>query len=139
MVGIVVVSHGMIGIEMVRVARSIVKEASFMTGVALEHDENVDIIRKKIAAAIQEVSQGDGVLLLTDMFGGTPSNLALSFLEENKVEVITGVNLPMIIKLANFREKKPLSEIAAFIKDYGQRNIALAGEVLKGGGPLAGR
>lgn len=133
MIGIVVVSHGMIGVEMVRVAHSIVKESSLMAGVALEHDENVDLIRKKISAAIQEVSQGDGVLLLTDMFGGTPANLALSFLEENKVEVITGVNLPMIIKLANFREKKPLSEIAAFIRDYGQRNIALAGEVLKGG------
>lgn len=136
MVGIVVVSHGMIGVEMVRVARSIVKGASLMTGVALEHDENLDLIRKKISAAIQEVSQGDGVLILTDMFGGTPSNLALSFLEENKVEVITGVNLPMIIKLASFREKNPLAEIASFIKNYGQKNIALAGEVLKGGGSL---
>jgi PTS system mannose-specific IIA component len=131
MIGTVVVSHGNIGKEMVRVARSIVTDVPPMVGVALEHDEDVRQMRQKIEQAIQEVDRQGGILLLSDMFGGTPSNLCLSFLQEGKIEVITGVNLPMLIKLANFREKQPLSEIASFIKEYGQKNIALAGQVLK--------
>lgn len=138
MIGTVVVSHGNIGQEMVRVARSIVPDASPMVGVALEHDENVEVIRQKIQTAIAEVDRNGGILLLSDMFGGTPSNLCLSFLQEGKIEVITGVNLPMLIKLANFRGEKPLSEVALFIKEYGQKNIALAGEVLKGSGGSEG-
>lgn len=134
MIGTVVVSHGLIGVEMVRIARSIVKDPTPMAGVALEHDENVDQIREKIGRAIREVDTKGGILLLSDMFGGTPSNLCLSFLEEGRVEVITGFNLPMLIKLANFREARPLPEIASFIKNYGQKNIALAGEILKGAG-----
>lgn len=135
MIGIVVVSHGLIGSEMVRVAQSIVKEPPpyRMVGVSIEHDEDADLTCKKIREAIQQVDQSDGILLLSDMFGGTPSNLCLSFLADEKVEVITGVNLPMLIKLLSLREKKPLSQMASFIRDYGQRNITLAGEVLKGG------
>lgn len=132
MIGVVVVSHGLIGIEMVRIAKSIVKEAVPMAGVALEHDEDRNQIRNKIQQAIQEVDQQEGVLLLSDMFGGTPSNFCLSFLEEGKIEIITGVNLPMLIKLSSLREKKTLSEVASFIRDYGQKNITLAGEILKG-------
>ena len=132
MIGIVVVSHGQIGLEMIRVARSIVQDPAPMAGVALEHDESVDRMREKIAKAIREVNKNGGVLILSDMFGGTPSNLCLSFLEEGKIEVITGVNLPMLIKLANFRDIKPLSEVASFIRNYGQKNITLAGEILKG-------
>jgi len=131
-IGTIVVSHGNIGVEMVRVARSIVLECSPMTGVALEHDEEAAQMREKILAAIREVDRGGGILLLSDMFGGTPSNLCLSFLQEGRIEVITGVNLPMLIKLASFRGERPLAEIAAFIRDYGQKNIALAGEVLRG-------
>jgi len=132
MIGTVVVSHGNIGIEVVRIARSIVPNSCPMVGVAIEHDEDLDLVREKINAAIREVRQDGGVLLLSDMFGGTPSNLCLSFLEEGKIEVISGFNLPMLIKLANLREDKPLSEVAAFIRSYGQKNITLAGEVLKG-------
>ncbi len=132
MVGTVVVAHGNIGVEMVRVARSIVTDSAPIAAVALHHDEGVDSMREKIRKAIREVDQDEGILLLSDMFGGTPSNICLSFLEEGKVEVITGVNLPMLIKLASLREKKPLSEIASFIREYGQKNIALAGAVLKG-------
>ncbi|HSA58244.1 MAG TPA: PTS fructose transporter subunit IIA [bacterium] len=132
MIGTIVVSHGNIGMEMVRVARSIVTDAAPMAGVALEHDEDATQMRDKILAAIREVDRGGGILLLSDMFGGTPSNLCLSFLQEGRIEVITGVNLPMLIKLASFRGERPLAEIAAFIREYGQKNIALAGEVLKG-------
>lgn len=134
MVGVVVVTHGMIGTEMVRVALSIVRdqESIPMAGVAIEHDEDAGLMRSKIEEAIRQVDRGGGVLLLSDMFGGTPSNLCLSFLEEGRIEVITGVNLPMLIKLANFREEKQLSEVASFIRRYGQKNISLAGEILKG-------
>src|SRR5579885_1174089 len=118
MIGTVVVSHGNIGKELVRVARSIVTEASPMVGVALEHDEDVDLMRQRIAEAIHGVDRDGGVLLLSDMFGGTPSNLCMSFLKEGTIEVITGVNLPMLIQLASFRGEKPLSEVAAFIRDY---------------------
>ncbi len=131
MIGTVVISHGHIGIELVKAAQSIVKEANPMMGVAIQHDESVDQIRSKIEKAIQEVDRGHGVLLLTDMFGGTPSNLALSFLKEGSIEVVTGVNLPMLIKLASYREETPISEVAAFIRNYGQKNIAHAGEVLQ--------
>jgi mannose PTS system EIIA component len=134
MIGTIVVSHGNIGVEMVRVAHSIVTDAGPMAGVALEHDEDVSQMREKIRRAIQEVDRGGGILLLSDMFGGTPSNLCLSFLQEGRIEVITGVNLPMLIKLASFRGERPLAEIAAFIREYGQKNIALAGEVLRSGG-----
>lgn len=130
-IGTVVVSHGNIGSEMVRAVRSIVRDPNPMIGVSLEHDEDVTQIRQKISAAIEEVDRGDGILLLTDMFGGTPSNLALSFLKEGSVEVVTGVNLPMLIKLASLRENMPLSEAASFIRHYGQKNIAYAGEVLQ--------
>jgi PTS system mannose-specific IIA component len=136
-IGTIVVSHGNIGVEMVRVARSIVTDAAPMAGVALEHDEDVSQMRDKIRKAIREVDRGGGILLLSDMFGGTPSNLCMSFLQEGRVEVITGVNLPMLIKLANFRGERSLAETAAFIREYGQKNIALAGEVLKGSGGSA--
>ncbi|HEX5037419.1 MAG TPA: PTS sugar transporter subunit IIA [bacterium] len=137
MIGTIVVAHGNIGVEMVRVARSIVVDSAPMAGVALEHDEDVSQMREKIRGAIQEVDRGGGILLLSDMFGGTPSNLCMSFLQEGRVEVITGVNLPMLIKLASFRGDRSLAEIAAFIREYGQKNIALAGEVLKGSGGSA--
>jgi PTS system mannose-specific IIA component len=137
MIGTIVVAHGNIGVEMVRVARSIVLDAAPMAGVALEHDEDVSQMREKIREAIREVDRGGGILLLSDMFGGTPSNLCMSFLQEGRVEVITGVNLPMLIKLASFRGERSLAEIAAFIREYGQKNIALAGEVLKGSGGSA--
>ncbi len=131
MIGTVVVTHGVIGTEMVRIARSIVKEANPMVGVALEHDEDMNVMSQKIRTAIQEVDRGGGMLLLTDLFGGTPANLCLALLEENHVEVITGVNLPMLIKLASWKDAKPLHEVAEFIKSYGQKNISRAGEILK--------
>jgi PTS system mannose-specific IIA component len=87
-------------------------------------------MRSAIGAALKAANRGNGVLVLTDMFGGTPSNMSLSFIEEHGVEVVTGVNLPMLIKLATLREEKSLEELAAFIKSYGQRNISVASEIL---------
>jgi PTS system mannose-specific IIA component len=94
-------------------------------------DEDVDKLKSKVVHALKGVNSGDGVLILTDMFGGTPSNISLSFLEEGGVEVVTGVNLPMLIKLTTYREGKSLDELANFITQYGQKNIYLATDVLK--------
>jgi PTS system mannose-specific IIA component len=96
----------------------------------VEPKQSVEEMRAAIAEAIDRVDEGAGVLILTDMFGGTPSNIALSFLGERKIEVVTGVNLPMLIKLATSRKEQPLDELARFIKGYGQRNISLASELL---------
>jgi PTS system mannose-specific IIA component len=88
-------------------------------------------MREKISTALKETDEGAGVLILTDMFGGTPSNMSLSFLDEHHVEVVTGLNLPMLIKLATLGEQRPLEELAGFIKEYGQRNISLASELFR--------
>jgi PTS system mannose-specific IIA component len=90
-------------------------------------------MRGRIEKALREADQGRGVLLLVDMFGGTPSNLCLSFLEERRVEVVTGVNLPMLVKVARVDEGMPLHEVAELARDYGRRNISVASDVLAGG------
>ena len=133
-VGVVIVTHYGVGKEFLQALRLILPEAPEFPFVSLEPAEPVDEMRARILAAIQQVDQSEGVLILTDMFGGTPSNVALSFLSEHRIEVVTGVNLPMLIKLGSLREEKPLEELAGFIKDYGQRNISVASEVLPDGG-----
>ena len=133
-VGVVIVTHYGVGKEFLQALRLILPEAPEFPFVSLEPSEPVDQMRARILEAIKQVDQGEGVLILTDMFGGTPSNVALSFLDEHRVEVVTGVNLPMLIKLGSLRDDKPLDELARFIKDYGQRNISVASEVLPDGG-----
>ena len=129
-VGVVVVAHYRLGEELLQALRLIVPGASGFEAVSIEPKPSVDEMRASIAEAIDRVDAGAGVLILTDMFGGTPSNIALSFLGERRVEVVTGVNLPMLIKLATLRKEQPLEELAPFIKGYGQRNISLASELL---------
>ena len=132
MIGVVVVTHCHLAEELICAAQLVVgEELRQFQGVSVEPKDGSDAIREKILAAIRKVDGGQGVLILTDMYGGTPSNISLSFLEEKKIEVITGVNLPMLLKLATYRENLNLDEWAAFITDYGQRNINLASEVLK--------
>ena len=130
MIGVVVVAHYRLGEELLQALRLIVPEARGFAAVSVEPKQSVEEMRAAISEAIDRVEQGSGVLILTDMFGGTPSNIALSFLGEKRVEVVTGVNLPMLIKLATLRKPQPLEELAAFIKGYGQRNISLASELL---------
>ncbi len=132
-VGVVIVTHYGVGKEFLQALRLILPEAPEFPFVSLEPAEPVDQMRTRILAAIEQVDQGEGVLILTDMFGGTPSNVALSFLDEHRVEVVTGLNLPMLIKLGSLRDDKPLDELALFIKEYGQRNISVASEVLPDG------
>ena len=132
-IGVVVVSHYRLGEEFLQALRLIVPEGPRFHAVGIEPKQSVEEMRQAIATALQAADEGEGVLVLTDMFGGTPSNIALSFLEERRVEVVTGMNLPMLIKLATLTEEKPLEELAVFVKEYGQRNISVASELLPGG------
>ncbi len=129
-IGVVIVTHYRLGEEFLQALRLIVPEAPTFFAVAVTPDQPVDELRSAISVALKAADQGEGVLVLTDMFGGTPSNMSLSFLDEHRVEVVTGVNLPMLIKLATLSEERPLEELAPFIKEYGQRNISLASELL---------
>lgn len=131
MTGLVVVAHFNLAREMVAAVELIVGKQQQFASVGIMPDEEIETIRGKIVEALKAVDSGDGVLILTDMFGGTPSNISLSFLEEGRIELVTGVNLPMLIKLATYREGKRLDELASFITKYGQQNIYLATDVLR--------
>ncbi len=132
MVGIVLVCHCHLASEIETVITSIVGRVDGLRTVCFEQGEPNEESMQKVAAAIREVDGGDGVLILTDMFGGTPSNLSLSFLEEKKVEVITGVNIPMLIRLITVRHNNDqLQQLAEDLKNYGQNNICIASELLK--------
>ena len=132
-VGVVIVTHYRLGQEFLQALRLIVPEGPEFHAVAIEPEQTVEEMRRAIDAALRAADSGQGVLVLTDMFGGTPSNISLSFLEDRRVEVVTGVNLPMLIKLATMRGEKSLEDLARFIKDYGQRNISVAREILPEG------
>ena len=129
-VGVVVVTHYRLGEVFLQALDLIVPEHPPFGAVSVDPKQPVDEMRAAIAAAIRAADAGDGVLVLTDMFGGTPSNIALSFFRENRVEVVTGINLPMLIKLATLTEEKALEELAPFIANYGQRNISVASQIL---------
>lgn len=130
MVGIVVVAHGQFANELVATTEFIVGKKDNIVSVMTDPTKSVETLRDNIANAIKKVDKGDGVLILTDMFGGTPSNISLSFLKENHIEVLAGVNLPILIKLASMDTKMPIKELANMIKEYGRKNIILAGDIL---------
>ena len=132
MIGVVIVTHCHLAEELICAAQLVVgEELKQFQAVSVEPKDGSEAIREKILTVIRKVDSGKGVLILTDMYGGTPSNISLSFLEDKKIEVITGVNLPMLLKLATYQENFDLEQLAAFITDYGQKNINLASEVLK--------
>lgn len=138
MIGIVVVTHGDLGTELLRTAQEIVGKFPSVESVSIDASEQIDKARKKIESALQRVNDGSGVLILTDLFGGTPSNLVLSYLEVGRLEVVTGVNLPMLMKLPSLREERDLRALADNVAKYGQRNILVASEFLaKQGKPAA--
>ena len=130
MVGILVITHRQLAQEFVATAELIVGKMENCIGLSLDPELPVDDLRQQITRAMDEVNDGDGVIVLTDMFGGTPSNLSLSFLNQKGIEVVTGVNLPMLLKLAHSREGVKVDELARIIKDYGRRSISLASEIL---------
>ena len=129
-IGVVIVTHYRLGEEFLQALRLIVPDAPDYESVGVEPGQTADEMRRAIGTALLSADEGQGVLVLTDMFGGSPSNISLSFLDDRRVEVVTGVNLPMLIKLATLRGEKELGELASFIKDYGRRNISVAREIL---------
>jgi mannose PTS system EIIA component len=132
MFGIVIVTHGSIGDALLEAARFITADRlGGMTSVSLGPDDNSDKMRKVILSAIKNVQQTSGVLILTDMFGGTPSNLSYSFLKEGQIEVVSGVNLPMLIKAIEIRKTTALGPAAVAIETHGKKSISLASGVLK--------
>jgi PTS system mannose-specific IIA component len=131
MIGVVVVTHGQLATELLNAAETIVGDLPRFAAVSIGWHEDTDDARAEIEAAIARVQQGDGVLILTDMFGGTPSNLAMTFLGPT-VEVITGVNLPMLIKLAGAGEQSILLEAARDIREHGRNAIWVASDLLRG-------
>ena len=131
MVGLVVATHGQLADELIRTAEAIVGKMEQVRAVSIGATSSVDEAREQIKEAIRSVDTGEGVLVLTDMFGGTPANLALTFLDE-KIEVLTGINLPMLLKLTTCRsEKLQLQTTAQLLTTYGQKNITLASELLR--------
>ncbi|MGE3277157.1 MAG: PTS sugar transporter subunit IIA [Vicinamibacterales bacterium] len=132
MIGVVVVTHGQLATELVNAAETIVGDLPNFTAVSIGWHEDVQDAREDIAAAMARVQAGDGVLLLTDMFGGTPSNLGITFLATDKVEVLTGVNLPMLIKAATMREPGSLTELARTLREHGRNAIWVASDLLSG-------
>lgn len=131
MIGVLITTHGNLGSEMMKVAEMIKGTLKNVTHISMDQTKGMEELKKEITTAVRKLDQGQGVLILTDLFGGTPSNLSLSLLKEGKVEVVTGVNLPMLLKVNDAREKMNLKDFAAHVKDYGRKNIYLASEILK--------
>lgn len=131
-IGVVVVTHGQLATELVKAAEMIVGELPQFTAVSIGWHDDVNAARDEIGRAIARVQGPSGVLVLTDMFGGTPCNLGVTFLEPNRVEVITGVNLPMLIKLASMTERTDLLEVARELREHGRHAIWVASDLLRG-------
>lgn len=133
MIGIVIVTHSQLGDALIEAAEFIIgNRPEALVSVSIDLNESADVLRGKIATGINKVKSKDGVLILTDMFGGTPSNLSYSFLEEGQIEVISGVNLPILIRAVNTRAKADLPKLAVKLEAFGKKSISLASGLLKG-------
>ena len=133
MIGLVLVTHGRLAEEFVAATEHVVGRQANIRAVCIGADDDMERRRKDIIAAIGDVDDGNGVILLTDMFGGTPSNLAISVMDQAKVEVVAGMNLPMLIKLASVRDQNSLAEAVALAQDAGRKYINVASSLLVGG------
>ncbi len=131
MIGVVVVTHGQLATELVNAAETIVGDIPQFAAVSIGWHDDVEDAREEIRQAIQRVQGPEGVLLLTDMFGGTPTNIGLTFLEANKVEVVTGVNLPMLIKLAGMQTSSDIMAVAREMRDTGRNAIWVASDLMR--------
>ena len=132
MIGVVVVTHGQLATELLNAAEAIVGDLPRFAAVSIGWHDDVDDARAEIQKAIGRFSEAEGVLILTDMFGGTPTNLSLSCLENDKVEIVTGVNLPMLIKLAGMKEPKDLVAVARELCETGRSAIHVATDLMRG-------
>jgi PTS system mannose-specific IIA component len=122
-VGGVIVSHGQVATELLAAAETVVGDLSHIAAVSIGWHDDVEAAKNEIERAIKNVSQGSGVILLTDMFGGTPTNISAMFLKDSEVEIVTGVNLPMVIKLASNAKEVTLAELASEIEEQGKQSF----------------
>ncbi|MDY6832110.1 MAG: PTS sugar transporter subunit IIA [Thermodesulfobacteriota bacterium] len=133
MIGILIVTHEKLGDALIEAAQFILgSKPEKLAAVSIDLNENADRLRKKIADGIKTVKGENGVLILTDMFGGSPSNLSYSFLEEGQVEVLSGVNLPILIKAIRIRQDMPLTDLILTVEAFGKKSISIASSILKG-------
>lgn len=132
MIGLVVATHGKLGDELLNSAQLIIGPVRNARSISVTSDKSMEEIRSEIAASVGEVGEGgQGVIIVTDMFGGTPANVSMTFLEAQTVEVLTGVNLPMLLKFFNSQDEIGLEELAGILRSYGQQCIVVASEYLK--------
>lgn len=132
MVGILILTHGELGAKFIDTAKLIgIRSDDNLIALGIDPSESPDSIRDRVAKEVRSVDAGNGVLILTDLFGGTPTNISLTFLSDGKVEVVTGLNLPMVIKALNSREDQDLPSLAKLVSDAGKENIFLAGDFLR--------
>ncbi len=130
-VGGVIVSHGQVANELLAAAETVVGELDHIAAVSIGWHDDVEIAKAEIERAIKQVSADNGVLIMTDMFGGTPTNISAMFIKDGEVELITGVNLPMVIKLASQNKELSLTELAKAIEDQGKQSIYRTGALLE--------
>jgi PTS system mannose-specific IIA component len=133
MIGLVIVTHGGLAQEFIKALEHVVGPQTHIKGISIGPDDNMERRRNDIVAAVKSVDLGDGVIVLTDMFGGTPSNLSISILEREKVEVIAGINLPMLIKLASIRVRGTLEQAVREAQEAGRKYIRVASHELASG------
>lgn len=129
-IGGIIVSHGRLANELLAAAEAVVGELNHIAAVSIGWHDDVELAKNEISRAIKKVSSGNGILLLTDMFGGTPTNVSAMFLKENEIEIVTGVNLPMVVKLASQNKEITLPEMAKEVEEQGKQAIYRAGELL---------
>jgi PTS system mannose-specific IIA component len=130
MIGILIVTHGGIAERLAEAAVAIASDSERLAAVGLDWNEDAGHARRRIEEGLAAVDAGEGVLILTDMFGGTPSNLALPFLQENRVEIVTGVNLPMLVRSLAGRREESLASLARAVRDRGRKAIEVASALL---------
>jgi PTS system mannose-specific IIA component len=131
MIGLVLVTHGRLAEEMCAALEHVVGKQTNIASVCIGPDDDMEQRREDIIAKVKDVDDGDGVVVLTDMFGGTPSNLAISIMDQSNVEVIAGMNLPMLIKLASVRENSPIEEAITSAQEAGRKYINVASKLLE--------
>ncbi len=132
MIGLIVATHSRLAEDFLSAAEMIIGPVKNARAVTIDREMSVESIRASLSAAIEAVGvDGEGVLVMTDMFGGTPANISISFLDPGRLEVLTGVNLPMVLKFFNSQGGLSLPELAALLKAYGQQNITLASDFLQ--------
>ena len=130
MIGLIIITHGNLALELKSAMEHIIGSQTDIEIFCINPDDDIDIQKNNIQNTIREINKGNGIIMLTDMFGGTPSNLALGFLEPGKIEVLSGVNLPMLIKIGQLRDNKNLLEVVKEGKIAAQKYISIASEIL---------